>query len=98
METVAELDGGTEEGAALADRLVVAGECYGAGTQAVPDHAVAVLVTRAVLGRSPGAAGQCLAGAVEGFNSAGDAELFVCNSAVRDSGVGHGHGHGRVAK
>jgi integrase len=89
----AELDGGLEEGAGLADRFEVTIEADGASAVAVAEHAGVHLSPQPGHLRAFGVGGQRLWGVVEGLDLLRDGEVFLGDGAVGDSCINHGHPH-----
>ena len=89
----AELDGGLEEGARLADRLEVAVQSHGSGAVAVAEHPSVHFGAQLARLGALGVAGQRLGCVVEGFDLFRDREVLVGHGAVGDAGINHGHPH-----
>ncbi len=88
LELVTEFDGGCEEGAGFADRLVAAAQRGGPGAVSVAEQAPGGLGVQAPHVRSPGAGGKHRLGVIEGFDLLADGEVFLGDGPVSDPGVG----------
>jgi hypothetical protein len=88
LELVAEFDGGGEEGAGFAHRLVAAAEVAGPGAVAVAEQAAGGFGVQPSHVRSFGGGGQHWLGVVEGFNLLADGEVLAGDGPVGDPGVG----------
>ena len=95
----AELDGGDEEGAGLADRLEVAVELDRSGAVAVAEHATVHLAAEFAHYGSLGVGWErgWLAG-VERFDLLGDGVVFVGDGPVGHARIDHRHAQGGVAE
>jgi hypothetical protein len=93
FEGGAELDGGLEEGAGLADRFEVAVEVDGAGAVAVAEHAPVHLGAQLAHLGALGVFGELARRVVECLDLLGDGEVLVGDGAVGDAGIHHGHAH-----
>jgi hypothetical protein len=89
----AELDGGLEEGAGLADRFEVAVQPDRSGAVAVAEHAAVHLGAQPAHLGAFGVGGKFFRGVVERFDLLADGEVLVGDGAVGDAGVHHGHPH-----
>ncbi len=82
-EGVAEFDAGSEEGAGLADRFVAASQVFGSGAASIAQEPGGDFIAQGAHVWSFGIGGQ-VGGLIEGFDFAGDGEVFVCDCPVCD--------------
>ena len=94
----AELDGGLEEGAGLADRLEVAVQPDWSGAVAVAEHAAVHLGAQPAHLGAFSVGGQFFRRVVERLDLLADGEVLLGDGAIGDTGVNHGHPHRAMAQ